>query len=282
MILAALLLASAPPGDTITVTGRKAEDVRREAQTFVRATGVADEPVARWIDPVCPQVIGVAPDIAARVERRIQAVAQDAGARVGKAKCRSNLLIAFVQKGEDVVRKVAARSPHQFKDVDPAHRRELYEGAAPIRWWHAIQARTRDNMRSIGNEAPPSARLDGPGGVPIAGDMQMQYSSSIVGTQMVRALQVATVIIDVDKATGQTLDSVTDFAALVGLAEIRPTDPPPGNSVLGLFSADGAKELTVLDSKFLATIYKLPLDRTAFAHRSMLVRGLIASESAEP
>ncbi len=274
MILSIALLLINPAPDTITVTGRKPEEVRREAQQFVRSTGVAAEPVARCVDPVCPEVIGVDAPIAARVEKRVRDIAQQAGARLAKGKCQSNLLIAFARKGGDVVRKIAARSPHQFKDVDAQHRSYLYEGKTPIRWWHAVQPRTKDGMRDGGNEAPAFARLDGPGGVPIGGDMHMQYRSTAVGTQMVRALRVSTVIIDVDDAEGQSLDSVADFAAMVGLAEIRPSDPPPAGSVLGLFSKDGPKELTPLDQRFLATIYKLPLDRTAFAHRGLLVRGL--------
>ena len=280
MLTIALLLASAsaqraPASDTITVTGRPAEEVRREAQEFVRAVGVTDEPVARWVDPVCPDVIGVAPEIAARVQNRIRRIAAEAGIPVAKAKCQSNLLIAFVQGGDEVVKRLAARSPAQFKDVDARHRAYLYAGETPIRWWHATQSRTRDGMRDGGNEAPPFAKLTSPGGVPVGGDLQFQYRSSIASTQMVRALRVATVVVDVDKADGKALDSVTDFAALVGLAEIRPSDPPPPNSVLNLFAPDGPKELTPLDSNFLAALYKLPLDRTAFAHRGLLVRGLV-------
>ena len=128
-------------------------------------------------------------------------------------------------------------------------------------------------MRDGGNQSPPFARSESPGGVPIGGELHLQYRSTLVGTQMVRALRVATVIIDVDDAEGQSLASVSDFAAMVGLAEVRPTDPPPAGSVLSLFAKDGARELTPLDLRFPTTIYK-PLDRTALAHRGLLVRGL--------
>ncbi len=224
-------------------------------------------------------MIGVPDDIADRVRRRIRAIAEQAGARLAKGKCQSNLLVAFARKGEDVVHRIAARSPNQVKDVDPQHRAYLYEGKTPIRWWHAVQSRTKDGMRDGGNDAPAFVRLEGPGGVPLGGDVHLQYRSTLVGTQMVRALRVATVIIDVDDAEGHSLASVSDFAAMVGLAEIRPTDPPPAGSVLSLFANPGSKELTPLDQKFLATIYKLPLDRTAFAHRGLLVRGLIEAAS---
>lgn len=283
MIWLALLLAAAGPPDseTITVTARAPEDVRREAQAFVRSTGVADEPVARWVDPVCPQAIGVAAEIADRVERRVRQIGAQAGVRLANATCRSNLLIAFVHGGGDVVKRIAARSPNQFKDVDAQHRAYLYDGTAPIRWWHATQARTRDGMRDNGNDVPPSVTLNGPGGVPLGGDVHLQYRSSLASTQMIRTLRVATVIVDVDRAEGKSLDSVADFVALVGLAEIRPSDPPPPASVLSLFVPEGPNELTALDRSFLTTLYKLPLDRTAMAHRGLLIRGLVNGERAK-
>jgi hypothetical protein len=270
--------AQAQSSDTINVIGRKPEDVRREAQNFVRAVGVAEEPVARWIDPVCPEVLGVAPDIAARVVGRIRRIAKESGVRAAKPKCEGNLLVAFVQNGADVVKTVAKRSQNLFKDVSPQQREWLYAGAPPVRWWHATQTRTRDGMRDNGNDAPASgmARSDGPGGVPLAGDVHFQYRSSFASTQVVRAIRFATVIVDVDKSDGKGLDSVADMAALVGLAEVGPSEPPPSGSILSLFKPDGPRELTMLDTNFLRALYKLPLDRTALAHRGLLVKGLIA------
>lgn len=279
MAAAALLLlaAAAQPADreTIDVIGRQPEEVRKEAQEFVRRVGVTDQPVARWVEPLCPHVQGLSRDLGARVEARVRVVAEQAGIKLGKRGCEGNLMIAFVKQGEAVVKQVAARSPDMLKDVTPAHRAYLYDGKTPIRWWHVTQMRTKDGMRDIGNDVPPFVRLDGPGGPQLGGNVHTQYRSSIAGTQMVRVLRAATVIVDVDDAEGKALDSVTDFAALVGLAEIKPSDPPPAGSVLGLFTVGGSKELTPLDQTFLRTLYKLPLDRTAIAHRGLLIRGLV-------
>lgn len=284
-IAAALLLAAAfaqPAGpaarDTIDVIGRKPEEVRKEAQEFVRRVGVTDQSVARWVEPVCPDVQGLSPDLGARVAARVREVAAQAKIKVATAGCKGNLVIAFAKQGDAVVKQVVARSPDMLKDVTPAHRAYLYDGKTPIRWWHVTQSRNRDGMRDLGNDVPPAVRLDGPGGAQLGGTVHQQYSSSIASTLMVRVLRAATVIVDVDDAQGKALDSVTDLAALVGLAEIRPSDPPPAGSVLGFFVEGGPKELTPLDQNFLRTLYKLPLDRTAMAHRGLLVRGLVNGE----
>ena len=92
---------------------------------------------------------------------------------------------------------------------------------------------------------------------------------------MIRVLRAATVVVDVNRAEGMPLDSVIDLAALVGLAEIRPGAEPPPNSILALYAPDGPKQLTQLDLNFLRAIYRLPLDRTAIAHRGRLVKGLV-------
>ena len=274
-LLAWASAASAQTGDTINVIGRKPEEVRREAQAFVRAVGVTDLPVARWIEPVCPKVVGVAPEIAERVVRRIGAVAGQVGVRMARRACDGNLMISFTTDAGAVVKQIASRLPDSFKDLDMAERAALQRGSAPIRWWHVTQMRTKDGMRDMGNEVPPSARLDGPGGVPLAGDVHQQYRSSFASTQMIRVLRAATIVVDVNKAEGTPLDSVIDLAALVGLAEIRPGAEPPPNSILALYDADGPKQLTQLDLNFLTALYRLPLDRTAIAHRGLLVKGIV-------
>jgi len=55
------------------------------------------------------------------------------------------------------------------------------------------------------------------------------------------------------------------------MAEIQLGQEAPPNSILALFKANGPRELTALDWNFLRTLYKLPLDRTAAAHRGLLV-----------
>lgn len=50
-LLAGAAVAAEPPApDTINVIGRKPEEVRREAQEFVRQLGVSERPVARWVE----------------------------------------------------------------------------------------------------------------------------------------------------------------------------------------------------------------------------------------
>jgi hypothetical protein len=278
-----MLLATAfqtpPANDTIDVIGRKPEEVREEAETFVRAVGVANRPVARFVDPVCVKAFGVPQKIADRVETRVREIAREVGARLAQTPCKANLSIAFDKNTDAMVEQISNRSPGIFEQVGPGHIQALKRSQAPIRWWHTTAERTKDGLRALGNDVPPSVRLDGPGGPQLGGQVYQQYRSSFLSSQMVRALTSATIVIDVDRATGLPLDSVAAYAGLIGLAEIRFDDAPPPNSILGLTSPSGPRELTTLDRTFLSTLYKLPLDRTGLAHRGLLVRGLIDGET---
>lgn len=277
MLLALLLFAAQP--DTINVIGRQPEEVRKEAQAFVKATGVAERPVARWIDPVCPAVLEVQRDVARRIEARIRNITQAAGVRVAPAKCAPNLKIVFSADAPGLIRQIASKSADGFSDLDAEGRAAMYDGTAPVRWWHTIQERTNDGMKPMANDTPPAAGINaGDGAIVLGGQVFQQYRSSFLSSQMARGIVAAKVIIDVKLAEGVPVDSVAAYAALVGLAEIRLGEQAPPNSILGLFAKDGPRDLTALDQTFLRTLYKIPLGRTAIAHRGLLVRGLVNGE----
>lgn len=266
--------------DTIDVIGRKPEEVRQEAKAFLAITGVTERPVARWIDPICPAALEVREDVARRVEDRVRLIATAAGAKVARGKCAPNLKIVFSSDAQALVREVSARTGG-FSEL-PAQDRSLLQGdLPPIRWWHTVQERTKDGLRPMA-DTPPAAGMDvGSGAVTLGGLVHQQYRSSFLSSQMVRGIIAAKVVIDVKLAEGIPLDSVADYAALVGLAEIRMAEQAPSNSILSLFTDKAPLELTPLDQNFLRTLYKLPLDRTAIAHRGLLIRGLVKGEAVE-
>src|SRR3546814_8811303 len=79
-----------------------------------------------------------------------------------------------------------------------------------------------------------------------------QYNSSIVSTQVVRALRSATVIVDAEQADGTLLDSVASYTAMVALAELNGDPPPPRNSTRGCSGAAPHRERHPLDSNQLS------------------------------
>ena len=288
-LLLALALALAPasalPGesDLIVVTGRKLppEVTRARAVEFVRAAGIAagEQRVARWVDSVCVRVLNLAEPYAQIVERRMRAIAADAGIAVARAGCRPNIVVSFVTDAGGVVRRIAAKSPRSMLEIGSAARTALLAGGAPVRWWYSTETKGSDGMAQIVGGAPwTSGNSEGGGSsLPTGVPTLQQYRSTIIGTQTVRVLKAATVIVDVGAADGVPLDAVASYVALVAFAEIKPATPPP-QSILGLFDGiDRPRSLTAWDTAYLRALYRLPHDRRAGEQRRMLVRELIAA-----
>lgn len=286
LAVAALLAArAAADPDTITVTGTRLSPaaIHARATAFVHATGVAagEVPAARWADPVCPRVVGIADPAAARlVEVKLRSVAADAGIAVAPAPCRANLAVIFAPDGGAVVRDIVARSPRRLSGLTPAAVAALTGGAAPIRWWYTSEVRDKDGTPASSSSPPP--RLFGPaegGGSGLAGNEDttfvQHYNTSLVSTEDVRVLRSATVVVDVARTDGLPLSAVASYAAMVAFAELRPGAAPPG-SVLGLFAGGTVERSpTAWDIAFLRALYRLPLDRQARRQRGMLVAELV-------
>ena len=277
---------TAPPGDTITVTGSRLspEAVHQRATDFVRATGIAagDVPAARRTEPVCPRVVGLTDRAAAAlVEATLRGIAADAGIAAAPAPCAPNIAVVFASDGATMVRAMAARSFRPFAQLRPAAVAELKTGGAPIRWWYASEVRDRDGIAATATSPPPGLLGGAEGGgspLPAGEDTSFvqHYSTSLIGTGDIRVLRAATVV-DVARTDGLPLSAVASFAAMVALAEIRPGAAPPA-SILGLFAGGGVKRApTAWDRAFLRALYRLPLDRTAVRQRERLVADLVTA-----
>ncbi|MFC3713333.1 hypothetical protein ACFOMD_12165 [Sphingoaurantiacus capsulatus] len=282
--LLALTAAQTPPPEPedIIVEGERLTpaQARERAIAYVEHTGISHnkESVARFVDPVCPKVIGVAPDIAARVDAKVRAIATAAGARTGKAGCKPNLAVNFVGDGDRFMRTVSARDRRQLAKLSVAEQAAMFGSGAPIRWWYSTETRGRDGGRptdlapaGLIIEGMPNPALPADGG---EGRALSQYGSSLVSTQVARALRTASVVVDTIKADGATLDAVAAYAALVALAEMKPRAQPLPGSILGLFGTTPPRDLTRMDSAFLRELYSLPLDRKSGLQRGRIVRAL--------
>lgn len=281
----------APPpatDDPIVVTGERQtpEQIRDAAVSYVHAVGFAqgNRPAGRWLAAICPHVVGLNRDHAAIVETRIRTIAMDAGIRVARPGCRSNIVVSFVSDGADLVRRVARRS-RQLADVQNPQRDRLLTGAAPIRWWYTSETTSRDGA-ATGDSGVAGAVNNAEGGgsgIPQGDGIGSisQYTSSIVSTLVVRGLRSASVVVDVNRSAGVSLSAVADFAAFVALAEVTPPDDAPDRSILGLFGPRPVTQLTATDRAFLTSVYQLRLDREARMHRGLIVRSLVAAASGD-
>jgi len=276
------------PGAPIVVTGTRPTraEARERAAAFVRELGVAsgERPVARWADPVCPVVRGIAEPYARIVQTRMRAIAATAGIEAGREGCHPNISVSFVGDAAGLMQEVQRRSPTRLNEVQANDRQALLNGAAPVRWWYITETRSRHAMRNAPQSLQTETGGQGGGSFSASGsfdaDAMSQYNSSIVSTQVNRVLLDAAVVVDFDDVSGRSLESVAAYAAFVAFAEVRAADASPPGSVLGMFGQNaGVETLTDWDMAFLRALYRLPLDREARRHRGLLVRDMVGFQT---
>lgn len=298
LAFATLLLAAPPAGaqsdnQRILIEGDRlaAQDMRARAEAFIESTGIAsgNTPAARWVDPVCPRVLGLNQAGTRVAEARIRAVAESAGVPVAPSPCDSNIVVSFTTDAPALVREIDRRSPGRLAQVPLSAREGLLNGSAPIRWWYSADTRGRHNegprrvASSAGQYTPATHDGSGAGAnfgteVPTA----LHYNNSIVSTLTTRALVSAGVVIDQNRVMGMRLRALADYAALVALAEIRSQSFSGQGSVLNLFDAqDATAGMTAQDLNFLRALYRMPLDREARRHRGHLVGEMVAAATGD-
>ncbi len=285
MLFIALAAAPVQAGEII-VTGkaRTPEEERVEIRDYIRKTGIAKGtvPAARWTDRVCPKVYGVPAAIADRVVAKIRAVAEAADIRVGKPDCDPNIAITFVDDGAGFARTMQKKSRRHLADVSIREKEELFTTDAPIRWWYATVEGSSEAPEASGSAAIVATGAGGgEGGQSVLSAFGSGFNAvpasvppSIISTRVARAIVTATVVIDVNRARGASLDAVADYAGFVALAEIDPPKEAPQQSILTLF-AGGAEGLTQRDRDFLTALYKIPLDRQAYQQRGQMMGKLV-------
>jgi hypothetical protein len=273
-----------PENQTITVDGRRTtyEEIRKEAEEFVRATGVAtsNKAAARWVDAICPTVKGVSSANAAVVIAKIEAEARAAGASVARRPCKSNIIVAFAADGSALTAAIA-KDRRKVGDVPVRERQALIEDDVPLRWWYATDTRGRQGARKTTGQLPwvgsdEGGSTEGGGSALNEATTIVQTTSSIVSTQVNRVLTNATIIVDATLAKGQPLDAIAANIAMVALAEIDRGAKPSG-SILSLFAtpSSGLDDLGEGDRALLKSLYAIKLDRAGWQQKGSLVDGML-------
>lgn len=276
--LAAPSTARAIDQSSIVVEGTRTAKLRSETHEFVSGLGAfsGDRQTARWVNDVCPRAIGVDPDIANKVQQQIRNVATRAGARVAPEGCTPNFLIAFTTDASSFTQKIMKRDPSAAGEVRTAGQRALESGRFPIRWWYNTALATRDG-RPVLASGPAINNLPVTG----ASSVLTQYETGRVSTGVVRGIESVSVIVDLNLAEGKLLKSLVDYAALIGLSEIR-LGASTAHSILSMFEpAAGVRALTPLDEAYLHTLYEMAADRTAKKQRQALVDGMVRARSSQ-
>lgn len=271
-LFAALVLAGAaqatpqdpptpPPADQtvlpeVVVDGRSVEEFTRDYVTEVAAPARGWS-VARWEGRLCVGVANLDPEPAQYLIDRVSDVARRLGAEPREPGCDPTVLVIFTDDGSALATGLVEADRRAFHlgvsglDRGKVALEAFKQSDAPVRWWHVSLPADRDtNSRAI--------RLPGDDGAPFISSL-----ASRLNTEIVSYLNKVIIIVDVSDLHGANFTQLTDYVALIAMAQIDPeADTTAYHTVLNIFDApDQAVGLTDWDWSYLEALYSNPSRR---------------------
>lgn len=206
-----------------------------------------DVPLARFQDPLCPGIAGVAQAQAEAMVGLIRQNAAELGLRLADPQtCEANLLVAVMDDPRAYLDSLRKRKSWLFDWLGKAEREALFDTPGPAHTWTRVFTRSRD-----GQPVYPSQSLTD---LPLT---QMEAAHSLIYVPVRRDIISAMVLIDKKAVQGLSVAQVADYATMRGLSGDQAERlAAPGESILDLFG-EGAKPagLTRSDKLFLQTLY---------------------------
>jgi hypothetical protein len=246
--------------NTIVVTGRteplSRDEVAEQARELSRVGPyqLYDQALPRFETPLCPGVFGIRDDYAAEMNERIRANAARLDVKVAKPGCSPNLLVAFVDDGQELVSKLAQSHPKVFCIVGKEEQEEILRDGEPVRVWSHI--RTID-LRWTGAPARVWRCRE---------DIPSQGGKAGMFLPERRDIISSLVVFDREAVLDMTLVQLADYATMRGLSHTRPASgDEPMDTILALFEGNrsGPPELTSFDVGYLESLYHFRPDQRA-------------------
>ncbi len=180
-----------------------------------------DEPLPRFEDRLCPGVTGLEREQAELMVGRIRTNAARFGLELAdEATCEPNLLIGFVDNGQDYLAQLVADRGYLFTSMNRTDRDALLAQQGPVTVWHQVQQRTRDGLHVGSRENMTD--------LPRAG---MWQAHSRIYLPVRNDITYALVLFDRAQVSGLTVAQLADLASLRGFATAYPGRSGSGTSL---------------------------------------------------
>lgn len=268
---------TAPLPDVI-VDGRV---LREQAQAFVDevAAPARHRGLARWASRVCIGVGNLRPELSQAVIDHISRVAMQYDVGVGEPGCQPNVLIIFTDDARAMATALVDADRRAFHygvgglDRGRTALDAFKSSEAPVRWWHV-------SMPMVGSTGLRAIRLPGDSGPPmIPGEGRVNK-----GRPVTDDLNKVIIIVDADQLAGANYAQLSEYLALVTLAQIDPEGDTRGHdTILNVFNdPQGVQGLTEWDHAYLQVLYDHYPERIE-PHRqgALMARGMVRARAAE-
>ena len=271
---------------SVTVQGQAPPKmIQEEAQAFAKtypATTTELGQIARWRDPICVQVSGVSPEVAAKIQARVENVSQAVGLGVDKPGCRVNVEIIFTDKPQRLMDGVARKRELLLGYFHIQDARKLKAVNRPIQSWYVTAT-----LGGAGNTTGQTfAFYETTGNVPLP---QVQWHREVIDDPTYQAptgcgdaphftsclqgvIKNALIVADSNRLQGRDVGLLSDYIAMVALSQPKSLDGCNSfASVIDLFAPSGCEGrgapdgLTPADAAYLTSLYQIdPEARLAF------------------
>ena len=211
------------------------------------AAAATDEPLPRVEDALCPGVMGIATDSALQILDRVRYNAERLGIALGDPEdCKLNLVIAFVDDGQDFVGSLMHSEPRLFETLTLTEKQQLREARGPALAWNIVATRTRDGMIVTRRENLTQ--------IPQA---SMWSAHSKIYTATRQDIVSSVVVFSGRQVSGMTTTQLADYASMRSFAADYAAHPGRQGTILALFEDGSSRpaELTETDLSFLKTLY---------------------------
>ena len=290
--LAAPALAQSETDEPIVVTGKLPLTEDETLEVVRRVARPVDGQLARFQEPVCPRVTGFQPQYEAIVAERIKATAEAVGVGAGREGCVTNLYVVIVDDGREFVAEMHRQHPEVFAGLSKRELAALAENEGAARSWSST-ALTNSDGAVAGTPAPTAGGGNVKWGyqgssVSVGGASVMRVrEGSNINPSVQQAIVSAWVVVETGATFGKSLTQIADYAAMRGLAMVRPGElANSADSILALFEPEASAappELTQFDRAYLTSLYRVQGRRWARQQVRQMANAMAReSEQATP
>jgi hypothetical protein len=269
--------AARPPSESVTVTGIKSREVLQKFVGSLAAPTRLTGKVARWTSGICPAVVGVPPEFAKFMNRRLKEVASQAGAPVNNSpSCRTNIVIVFSANPQRLADDISKKRPALLGYFDNSKQEKALATVTHlVQAWYMTATRDVQGGLLIDNAKPGELlnRMEFPCPPPFCSDGKITlYPPRVVTTTGLRLgdglrSEFYNIVIVADRA--KLLDfemgELSDYIAMLALTQLGAqggcVDLPSITSLLAENCASKSGALTQNDLAFLRGLYKMSPDK---------------------
>lgn len=257
--------------EDIEVVGRRsAMTIEERVDDFVDtiAAPVGEYGPARWHRRVCIGAINFQPAAAQQIVDRVSQVAMQVGLTPGDPGCKPQVMIVATNNGPEMAAGLVQLDRRLFvrggsgMDLGRQALASFQSNDRPVRWWHVstpVDADTGQRAVALpGDDPDPFKRI-----------MIHKFTASRLRSALRDDLRNIVIIIDIAKLGGASFAQVSDYVALLALAQINPNVDVRGHdTILNLFDRSGAVQgLTDWDMAYLHGLYDAELDTVSQVSR---------------